>query len=34
MIHRHIPKGEMSFTSIAVAFLFAIEGMLMCWVIW
>ena len=34
MVNRHIPKREMPFTSVAVTFLFAVEGMLMGSVVW
>ena len=33
MVNCHIPKREMPFTSVAVAFLFSIEGMLMCTIV-
>ena len=34
MVNGHIPKREMPFTPVAVAFLFAIEGMFVCAVVW
>jgi hypothetical protein len=34
MVNRHIPKRKVAFTPVAVAFLFSVERMLMCSVVW